>query len=188
MCFPLQFSLFPLCGCFRAGSSPDYLFAMALGSWLLCFGRMPPWFGLILAAFLAWWSFLLGCNCLFWRDQAESWLSVLWKEIIAVFQHSWVGVHIFPLASAVQSLGFLYCCFWLPPRINGKNWHHNASVFHHILVASSFVPCLNPAQQMCYLWQTFLLFQQSMLEHLQMSQLRETGAVTFEQTVPHSVL
>lgn len=57
LCVLLQFSPFPLCGCFRAGSKPGFLFPRALCSWLLCFSRMPPWSELLSGVFLAWWSF-----------------------------------------------------------------------------------------------------------------------------------
>lgn len=48
--------------------------------------------------------FLLGCNCLFWRDQAESWFSVCWKEITAVFQCYGAGNPYLPLLPLLFSL------------------------------------------------------------------------------------
>ena len=90
----LQLMLFPLCSCFRAGSSPGHLFVMAFGSWLLYFSRMPPGFGNLLAVFFWVVICLLDCNCLSWRDQAESWLCT---------------------NSAKDN------CFCLPPWVNRKN-------------------------------------------------------------------
>lgn len=93
----------------------------------------------------------------------------------------------FPLASAVQSLGFLCCLFCLPPWVKRKNWHHNTYVSAHS-GCIYFSPLSDPAQQICYLWQTFILFQQSMFEHLLVLQFRGTGAVIYEQMLPHSEL
>lgn len=117
-----------------------------LGAWLLCFNRRPPWFGLFICVFL--WCFLLVCYLPVW-----SFLFVFLSD------HFSVRLQFCILKKAERVLTFCQWKGWLflPSSIGkqGKTGITTLLCFTTVWMVSSLVPYLNPAQQMCHLWQNF---------------------------------
>lgn len=116
---------------------------MALCSWLLCCSRMPPWSEHLSAVFLAWWSFfsLAAVACSEETMQDPDFLSA-GRRKLQCFHVLEQGTHVFPSClCCLVSWSLIH--FWLPPWIKGENWHHNTSMFHHILVVSIYFLCVS---------------------------------------------